>query len=747
MRIQAPPALSRLGGRLPEDPGLASLRRAARAAIIMPASFAFAKLVIGDIQTTTFVAFGCFAFLVMGDFGGTRRPRAIAYVMTAIVGAGLLTLGTLASSVGWGAVLAMFVVGFWVQFSGVFGGYVAAAQTALLLSFVLAVSVPVPAASVGHSLLGWAIAAAVSTLSAVFLWPRFERLVLRRKVGEACRALAEMVAAQRHRMQDSERDQSEAAAREAVEAARRQYRTTPKRPAGAAQRDRAIAELVTELEQTLHFATRPFRLELPRAHPCIEEGDKLAAAVVQTLDGAGAVLTAGDPPDLVKLNRVRAAHRQALDRWAGDALRSGTSPEEVLAGLDVDHSLRVVSFLSLAIGVNALIAAGRSLPDAIAIPAGTPGRSGAAGMFARIVETIRTYLSPRSSMLHQSLRVGMGLAAAVLLARLLNLEHAFWAVLGTLSVLRSNAFGTGRTTVQALAGTAVGVAGGALFTAAVGADTTVLWAVLPIAVFLAAYASRGAGFVLSQAAFSMLVIILFNVIAPVGWTVGIARLEDVAVGVGVSLVAGLLLWPRGARGELVNALSEWYRAASSFLAGSLARILEAGSEEDVGRDRSLAVRDRNRAGEAFDLWLYERGAKRLDPETAAFLVGGGTYALMAGDGLNVIADMGYQTNGSHDGMATIRAQGQLMLAGLLGLADRLEGKSSRFLSQANVSEAALRDSALSSLRWWANDPGVGREAMAAVMAGEWIQQMGELIDELQNPVAQAAQASRVPWWR
>ena len=109
----------------------------------------------------------------------------------------------------------------------------------------------------------------------------------------------------------------------------------------------------------------------------------------------------------------------------------------------------------------------------------------------------------------------MGLALAVLLARLLRLDHAFWVVLSTLSVLRCNAFATGRSTLEALVGTAVGFAIGALVTIVVGATSPVLWAALPVAVFLAAYAASAIGFVVGQAAFTVLIIILFNLVADI----------------------------------------------------------------------------------------------------------------------------------------------------------------------------------------------------------------------------------------
>jgi uncharacterized membrane protein YccC len=732
--------------RLPNDPGLISLRRATRAAIVIPTAFAFAKLVIGDLQVTTFVAFGCFALLVMADFGGLRRPRAAAYLTASLVGVGLVTLGTMASPVAWLGALLMLLVGFCIQFAGVFGGYVAAAQTALLLSFVLAVSVPAPHSAVGPRLLGWLIAGLVSTVSGVFFWPRFERLQLRSTAAEACRALAQLITAQRLHRDDVERAQALAAAQTAVAAVRHAYTAAPKRPAGPARRDRAFVELLTELERMLDFATRPFRLHQAPVRPRLGEGDQLAAAIVHTLEAGADVLTGGAPPDLLELDRARLAHRQALDRWAAEALRAGTSPEEVLAGLDVEHKLRVVSYLALAIGTNAIIASGGQVRDAVDLPIGTP-REGRTRPLIRIVRTVRTHLSPTSSVLHQSLRVGVGLALAVLLAGILRLDHAFWVVLGTLSVLRSNAFGTGRTTVEALEGTVLGFAVGALFTLLVGGTSAVLWIALPIAVFLATYAASAISFVVGQAAFTLLVILLFNLISPVGWRVGLVRVEDVGLGVGVSLVAGLILWPRGARGELVAAVAGSYRAVASYLARSFDRILDPDSPQDVSLVRVSAVRAGDRAGEDFDQYLNERSTKPLAPETAVRLVAGGTRALIVGDLLTVVADMGYQVQDLSDERTALRAQTQLMLASFLQLADQLDGVAGALLSGASVSDQVLRDVALSSLRAWRENPDSGRSALAAVIAGEWLQRLGELTADLDPSVARAVEAAQLPWWR
>jgi hypothetical protein len=118
-----------------KDPGLASLKSAARAAIVMPIVFAFADKVIGNPQTALFAAFGSIAMLVLIEFTGPMRSRFVAYLALACVGAGNIVLGTFCSRNAWLAAGAMAVVGFAILFSGVINGYFAAAATSALLTF------------------------------------------------------------------------------------------------------------------------------------------------------------------------------------------------------------------------------------------------------------------------------------------------------------------------------------------------------------------------------------------------------------------------------------------------------------------------------------------------------------------------------------------------------------------------------------------------------------------------------------
>ena len=151
------------------------------------------------------------------------------------------------------------------------------------------------------------------------------------------------------------------------------------------------------------------------------------------------------------------------------------------------------------------------------------------------------------------------------IADLSNVQHGFWVVLGTLSVLRTNAAATGATALRALVGTAAGFAIGAALLLAIGTSSTALWVALPIAVLVAAYAPGTAPFVVGQAAFTVTVVVLFNLLVPVGWRVGELRIEDVAIGCLVSVVVGGLFWPRGVASVVGDDLADAYRSGASYL--------------------------------------------------------------------------------------------------------------------------------------------------------------------------------------
>src|SRR5947209_4558055 len=147
------------------DPGFAALRRAVRAAILMPALFAIGDKVIGNATMAYFMAFGSFAMLLLVDFTGTIPDRLEAQASLGVACAVLIALGTLASRSAVVAAVSMALVAFLVLFAGVVSSVLAGATTALLLAFILPVSLPAPAAEIPDRVAGWGLAAAVSLLA------------------------------------------------------------------------------------------------------------------------------------------------------------------------------------------------------------------------------------------------------------------------------------------------------------------------------------------------------------------------------------------------------------------------------------------------------------------------------------------------------------------------------------------------------------------------------------------------------
>lgn len=83
------------------DRDFAALRRAGRAAIVMPSMFALGDEVIANPILATFAAFGSFAMLLLADFSGPLRERLQAQAALALTGLVLVTLGTVASETVW----------------------------------------------------------------------------------------------------------------------------------------------------------------------------------------------------------------------------------------------------------------------------------------------------------------------------------------------------------------------------------------------------------------------------------------------------------------------------------------------------------------------------------------------------------------------------------------------------------------------------------------------------------------------
>ena len=112
------------------DPGYAALRRAVRAAIVMPGSFALCLHVIHNPVMAPFAAFGAIATLLLVDFRGSRFDRLRSQAALIVLDAVLVAIGTLCSRSTVLAVVAMAVLGFLIIFAGVVSSTLAGATDA-----------------------------------------------------------------------------------------------------------------------------------------------------------------------------------------------------------------------------------------------------------------------------------------------------------------------------------------------------------------------------------------------------------------------------------------------------------------------------------------------------------------------------------------------------------------------------------------------------------------------------------------
>jgi uncharacterized membrane protein YccC len=163
--------------------------------------------------------------------------------------------------------------------------------------------------------------------------------------------------------------------------------------------------------------------------------------------------------------------------------------------------------------------------------------------------------------------------------------------------------------------------------------------VLPLAVLLAAYAPRAISFAAGQAGFTVLLFVLFNLIQPSGWTVGLVRLEDVAIGFAVSLGVGLLFWPRGAAMLLRENLAFAYGRSADYVAATARQIVDGGDEAASTGPAQAAAFAVHRLDDAFRQYLAERSARRVNMESVGALVAGVARLQRAGQSLSALGRM------------------------------------------------------------------------------------------------------------
>jgi uncharacterized membrane protein YccC len=730
--------------------------RALRATIVVPSVFALTLEVIGNGQLALFSVFGSFATLVMASFGGTRRDKVVAHLGLALVGSIAVIIGTAVSGTAWLAAIVTVPVAFAIFFAGVAGPNAGSGTTAALLAYVLPVASPGPFSTIPARLGGWWLASAVSAAAVLLLTRRSAGDRLRAAASDLAAALAaHLTAAVSGRAAPADRDASVAAKHQLMSL----FAATPYRPTGLATADQALSSVVQLLEWCASLICDALggHLDLSQAAPADTRllGD--SARVLAGIAGLLAGRPGNDPrPDLARLEQSRAgsvAHQQQL---AGD-------PDSCRACAAHAVHAQTIAVTVRGAAADALIAARRAGPHTIAAERrrwyGEQDRHSArrGRAVAVVVGLAAPHASLRSVWFRSSTRGAVALAIAVAVADLSGVQHGFWVVLGTLSVLRTNAASTGATALRALLGTTAGFAAGAALLLAIGTSPAALWVVLPLAVLVASYAPGTAPFAVGQAAFTVTVVVLFNLLVPAGWTVGLLRVEDVGIGCAVSLVIGALFWPHGASAVVGDDLADAFRRGGTYLTQAVDWALSGRATAPGTAVATLSAGIR--LEDALRGYLAEQGAKRMTKDDLWDLVMATTRLRLTAYSLAGLSGPAQQPAGQDD-----RDRGA---AALRDLAAQLAGFYERVAAQVGppgrAELAAVTVPALDGLAGHGSAaasglppaadgaPGAGGPAGRFDPRTTWVhdhlQHLASHAPAITAPALHLAEQRRLPWWR
>src|ERR1039457_5171813 len=603
--------------------------RAARAVVVIPSLFALAYEGFGNLQMALFAAFGGFASLIFAAFGGTKRDKLIAHLGLAVTGSIGLIIGTTVSPVKWLAVLVTIPVAFGIFFAGVAGPNAASGVAGALLGYVLPVATPGTISMIPDRLAGWWLASVVSTAAVLLFSPPSPGDRLRAAAAGSARALAA-------HLEEAVRGTATAAGTERCQAAKHElmnaFASTPYRPTGLATADQGLASVVQLLEwcTALLADATDGPPNLDRADQCDRN---LLAQTASVLRQAGDLLAGQAMDDPGTLLDASEMDRQ---REACGAYHRSAPPNRDYGSVEIiaRHAFhaQAISIAVRAIVADTLIATRHADPETIA--ARRRGWYGA--------QPEGTMAERRDAGLHRRDRA--------------MVEHP-------------HAASTESAALRSVGATVIGFVVGALLLLGIGTSTPALWAALPIALAVAAYAPGTLPFTFGQAAFTGVVVVLFNLLQPVGWKVGLLRIQDVALGCLVSLVVGVLFWPRGAASVVGDDLSDAFRRGAAYLTQAVDWAL--GSRHTPPDAGAAAVTAGIRLDEALRGFLAEQGAKRLSKEDLWMLVMATMRLRLTAYSLAGLQAPDSVRHGPHRGTAYVRAALAQATADLGGFYERI----------------------------------------------------------------------------
>jgi uncharacterized membrane protein YccC len=277
---------------------------------------------------------------------------------------------------------------------------------------------------------------------------------------------------------------------------------------------------------------------------------------------------------------------------------------------------------------------------------------------------------------------------------------------------------------------------------------------LPIAIAVTAYAPGALPFAVVQAAFTVAVVVLFNVLQPVGWTLGLLRVQDVAIGCAVSLVVGVLFWPRGASSVVGDDLADAFRRGVAYLTQAVDWAL--GTRRDPPDTAAAAVTAGIRLDEALRGFLVEQGTKRLSKEDLWTLVEATVQLRLTALSLASLQAL-EPTRHQHTAVAHGTAALEHDMANLAGFYERVAALVGRPVPHEAVLPVSLP--ALVGLDENNGSGEVNRGRLVRVIGASqrhlphmlWVEEclrhLSSHAQPITGPASEMAEQRRLPWWR
>ncbi|WNM38403.1 FUSC family protein [Micromonospora halotolerans] len=579
------------------DPGYRLIRRAARLTVVASLTFYGCRYGLGSVTLATYALFATVATGSFAQLPGRAAVRARTLLAALPVAWALVAVGTVLAVNTAAAAAGMLVIGFAVAFAGVGGPRLVGLANALQLFYILACFPPYQPDTLPARLAGVTLGVALVALAEVTLWPDPAPVSFPQRLDAAAGGLADLLDALADVLVGRPGAAGAAARRHAraaqlLDQVRMSRLPVTARPTSAGRHDRAWRDAAAAAQEML--------------------------AVAESLASRPDVPGSGDPDLAGALRRCAAALRRSADRTvrrpgtpaAGGPEPATPPPSWRAAGpvrLRVDAAVRTLADQAGTYATAIGIATGpRGRRAARPVEAGADrfwyaGRS----TWSLYRRQFRAHLTPRSVYLEGAVRLAVALSAARVIAGIVNLQHGFWVLLATLSLMRASASDTRTTLRPALVGTVAGGAAGGLLLL-VSPERQAYAALLPLALVLAFGVGPLLGLGWAQALLTLLLIVVFAQLNPASWQLAGARVVDVAIGAVVGVLAGLLLWPRGSGAELC-------RNAGAYLAAS-GRAAERIAEAFAGTaDARAAVTAARRAEALATASFVQYHGERHDP--------------------------------------------------------------------------------------------------------------------------------------